>query len=239
MSDESESRDAAEPKETVIDGQEASEDAETEFNPFSEIGDEYQPGPAMRVMGPDGLPQTVDTTTTSDIPALSLETLVCMGDFSTFAVRDRWGRLTAEFLPSEVMRMPNGQWVVPMSLFVERTKVPAGGLYDREFYEVFPIRPPCGHYVRQLGSFEHNAQNQATYRLCAARRTTEGTFMSLRDSGLWACDMREPHDARSVKVLDDFDKRKISEGATRQHLPMFQGFGGGIFDTTPKPTKES
>jgi hypothetical protein len=154
-----------------------------------------------------------------------------MGDFSKFAFRDRWGRILGEFQPSEVERMPNGAWVVPVQLFVERTN---NGLDRRglEYCEVQPIRPPCHHYVRQLGSFEHNAQNQATYRLCAARRTTEGTFMSLRDSGLWACDMREPYDAASVKLLDDFDKKKISEGAQRQHLPMFQGYGGGIFDTT-------
>jgi hypothetical protein len=235
MSDDSESRDAAEPKDAVIEGPEASEDAETEFNPFSEVADEFQPGPAVRVMGPDGLPQTVDTTTPSDIPALSKETLVCMGDFSKFVCRDKWGCTTAEFEPSEVTRMPNGEWVAPMRLVVERLKPrPHWSFLDQtsDYHPVSPIRPPCRHYVRQLGSFEHNAQNKATYRLCAARRTTEGTFMSLRDTGLWGCDMREPYDAASVKAIDDFDAQKIAEGARRQHLPMFQGYGGGIFDTT-------
>ncbi len=240
MSDDSESRDAAEPKETVIDGQEASEEAETEFNPFSEVADEYQPGPAVYVKGADGLPQTVDQTAPSDIPALSPTTLVCMGDFSTFAVRDRWGTLIGEFLPSEVTRAPNGEWIVPMRLFVERIKMSVDDKFwetASEYHAVLPIRPPCKHYVRQLGSFEYNAQHQVPYRLCAARRTTEGTFMSVRDTGIWACDMREPYDVASVKLLDDFDTKKISEGAKRQHLPMFQGFSGGIFDTTPPKTE--
>jgi len=224
MSDEpGEARDSAEPEETALDHTEGSADAETEFHPFDEVDEDFQPGPAMRVMGPDGIPQTVDTTTESDIPALSVESLVCMGDFSKFVTRDEWGNIVAAFEPSDVHRMPNGKWVLLDDGVVRE--------------EVFPIRPQCRHYVRQLAPFHMNAAHKMQYRLCAARRTTEGTFMTVRDSGMYACDMREPRDAESVKQLDEFDTLKIKQGKERTLLPMFPGFG--IFDAPKKDDKEN
>jgi hypothetical protein len=219
MSDEpGEARDSAEPEETALDHAEGTDDSETEFHPFDEVDEDFQPGPAVRIMGPDGIMQTVDTTTESDIPALSTESLVCMGNFSKFVLRDDWGNIRTEFLPSAVTRRPNGKW----------TAEDVSG----HVVEVFPIRPQCKHYVRQQGSFHLNAQNKKHYRLCAARRTTEGTFMTVSDLGMWACDMRDPYDVASVKHLDDFDTLKIKQGKERTNLPMFQGFG--IFDAPKK-----
>lgn len=275
MSDEpGEARDSAEPEETALDHAEGSEDAETDFHPFDEVDEDFQPGPAVRIMGPDGLPQTVDQTTESDIPALSTESLVCMGDFSKFVLRDRWGDLILVLDADKVQRTPNGRWrargadvveasrlwvarmrkqiddlrsQVPAAVlnehsdplaFVVAATTPVGQLtaFDLEWVEVEPIRPQCVHYVRQQGSFHLNAQAKKHYRLCSARRTTEGTFMTVSDLGMWACDMRDPYDVASVKHLDDFDALKIRQGKERTHLPMFHGFG--IFDTPKRDDKK-
>jgi hypothetical protein len=224
MSEEpGEARDSAEPDETVIESPDGGSDdnVETEFHPFDEVDEDFQPGPMTRVMGVDGLPVTVDQTAESDIPALSTTSLVCMADVSKFVTRDyQWGRVTREYEPAAVTRMPNGKWIVNDD----------GG---NPVAEVHPIRPQCRHYVRQQGSFHLNAQHRKIYRLCAARRTTEGTFMTVSDLGMWACDMRDPYDAESAKHLDGFDNMKIEQGKKREHLPMFQSFG--IFAT---PTKK-
>ena len=247
MSDSRES-DEARPDEAVIDGH-ASDDAETEFHPFDEIHDDFKPSPAVRVMAADGLPVTIDSTEKSDIPPLSPSSLVCMADTRAFVVRNNWGEVVFHFPPELVERAPDGRWRIPGARLVDgfraaitelRSRMQWGetepdaedvwavindrGLFDRrhqEFLLVEPIRPACKHYVRQKLAFELNAQHNQFARLCSARRTTEGTFMTVKDTGVWACDMRSPYDAESSKELDDFDALKVSQGKSREHLPMF------------------
>jgi len=272
MSDEpGEASDTATPDECEIPSVEGSADADTEFHPFAEVYDAYQPGPALRSIGPDGLAQTMDGTTESDIPALSTGSLVCMGDYSSFVVRNPWGEIVATFEPAIVKRAPDGRWRVPLRLAVERSTVAIAvhrerlaelvseapspminadvsevsdtqvflamledpgvpRAFDPWWLPVEPIRPQCRHYVRQKGTFHLNAAHAKIYRLCAARRTTEGTFMTVSDSGMYACDMREPYDVGSAQLLEDFDQLKIAQGAKREHLPIFQSSNGGIFD---------
>ena len=115
-------------------------------------------------------------------------------------------------------------------VFLQMKLAPGDGsvAVDPFWLAVEPIRPQCVHYVRQKGTFHLNAAHKKYYRLCAARRTTEGTFMTVSDSGMYACDMREPYDVTSAQLLEDFDQLKIAQGATRQSLPIFQS--NGIFD---------
>lgn len=223
-------RDDAQEGETVIEAAEGSPDAETDFHPFDEVDEDFQPAPAVFVKGADGLPLRLDQTTESDIPALSLKTLICMGDFSKFVTRDEWGDVIAEFLPAQVQRAPDGRFRVTTEIARE-----CGATNLRNgWIEVEPIRPQCQHYVRQQGSFHLNAANRKHYRLCSARRTTEGTFMTVSDLGMWACDMRSPYDVESVKVLDDFDKLKIEQGSKREYLSIFEGR-----NNPPDPLKEN
>jgi len=272
MSDEpGEASDTATPDECVIESPEGSPDAEAEFNPFDEVYEAYQPGAAPRIMGPDGLVQTVDTTSESDIPALSKTSLVCMGDYSSFVLRTHWGEIIGTFEPTAVERAPDGRWRMRLQEAVELSKLAIGRrrkmlhdllkaaaaptvnaevtgatdlqvflslleapgepsrIHDAWWVEVEPVRLQCRHYVRQKGTFHLNAAHAKIYRLCAARRTTEGTFMTVSDSGMYACDMREPYDVASAQLLEDFDQMKISQGATREHLPIFQQ-SNGIFD---------
>jgi hypothetical protein len=238
MSEEpGEARDSAEPDETVVESPDGGSDdnVETEFHPFDEVDEDFQPGPMTRVMGGDGLPVTVDQTAESDIPALSTTSLVCMADVSKFVRRnDDWGETVVEFTPAEVQRAPNGRYRVTRDVARARYKERDQEIIvTTDWVAVEPIRPQCRHYVRQQGSFHLNAQHRKIYRLCAARRTTEGTFMTVSDLGMWACDMRDPYDAESAKHLDGFDNMKIEQGKKREHLPMFQSFG--IFET---PTKK-
>ena len=260
MSDD-EPRDEAQAEETAIESPEPSPEAETEFRPFDEIEEDYKPASAVFVNGPDGLPMRMDQTEESDIPALSKTSLVCIGDFSKFVLRDRWGDLIATIDPKDVERAPDGRWRARAAVvekaaefWVAAIKKKVADLkkeniegvevqestnalalilsaqaepgeivqFELEWVEVFPIRPPCRHYVRQQGSFNLNAAKKAHYRLCSARRTTEGTFMTVRDTGIWACDMRDPFGASSVKALDDFDEKKIKQGESREFLSIFE-----------------
>ena len=100
-----------------------------------------------------------------------------------------------------------------------------GMAMNNAWIEVFPVRPPCRHYARQLTQFELNAQAKVMLRVCAARRTTEGAFMSLRDRAMWACELREPPAASST-LLEEFDAAKMQEGARRECVPIFSQENG-------------
>jgi hypothetical protein len=270
-------QDEAQPEDTQIDQIEATDAADEEFHPFDELDEDFRPSPAVHVMGADGGPIALDQTSESHIPPLSTKTLVCMGDYSKFVLRNRFWVVVASFDPSEVTRQPNGKWTVPLALAIERTKLtlererermaklevkrhgplnpfvgaakeqsehqmlanaitegPHPVLVDPEHVAVEPIRPPCKHYVRQRTSWHMNPEHQFYARLCSARRTTEGTFMTVRDTGMWACDMRDPYDAESIKDLEAFDAMKIDQGAKREYLPIISPLpSGGLF--SPKP----
>ncbi len=278
--DQPEVRDDAPAQETEVP-LEDSGDGEEDFSPFDEVDEDFNPGPMHLEIAADGLPQQIDTTTESDIPALSKETLVCMGDYSRFVIRDRWGAIIAEFEPMDVDRSPTGFWRVKTSVALEKAqlalqrehkgprKVEYEGddlllaalaskfvrmrhedgygvqppRHSDEWFQVEPIRPPCHHYVRQKVSLPENAQHKMYARLCAARRTTEGAFMTVRDQGVWACDMREPRDTTSELQLDEFDAKKIQEGAHRTHLNVFESVTskvkppGSIFETPQQKEK--
>ena len=252
MSDDGETRDDAPEEETVVPA-EPDDDEPEDFSPFDEVYDDFLAEPLPKIIGDDGLPEHVDTGTKSHLPPLSPKTLVCMGVFTKFVLRDSWREIVAEFEPSEVDHAPNGKWRVPLELARERLdlaialkRTEAGAaeiamVAERRsigWIEVEPLRPPCKHYVRQFTQFELNPENDAALRLCAARRTTEGAFMSVRDRRFEACDMREPRDLDSEKILDDFDAKKIREGDRREYFSIFDGYEPGKPDATTTITYE-
>jgi len=166
---------------------------EEEFSPFDELGDEYAGEAVQKVLGEDGLPTIAAPGPMRDIPPLSPETLICMGDYSEF-------------------RSPNGD-VLSLSE-VER----AGGHHPSEWnwvkrgtdLPVEPKRRPCRHYIRQLTQLERNPEHRQLIRLCSGRRTTEGAMMSVGERGLWECDMRYP--ASVVGLMDEMDEAKMRAG---------------------------
>lgn len=256
MSDEEVERDSAPAGAVVVESEDGGEE---DWSPFDEVQEDFKPGPVMKVMAADGLPTQTHPNTESDIPVLSPETLTCMGDFSKFVLRGVFGDIVAEFNTGEVERSPSGRWRAPKTLVLERMKMElqrvrqyasAHNLHasqddeqlltallagissdlaiNNAWVEVYPIRPSCVYYARQLTQFDLNAQAKVMLRVCTARRTTEGAFMSLRDRAMWACELREPP-VEARDMLDEFDAKKMQEGARREYVPMFQGpgiFGG-------------
>lgn len=264
-SDDEAGADAANEEECLAPA-ESGDEVDDEFSPFDEVADGFANEPLQKVIGPDGLPTPVDPGQRSDIPPLSLKSLVCMGDFSKFVLRGAFAEVIAVFSPEEVERAPCGSWrakrafvldkaaleVKRMRAYLQERKdepqvaellaqtdedmffhalehwaVARGTRYvvNRDWIEVEPIRPPCRHYVRQISQFEYNPENDVVIRLCSARRTTEGAFMSVRDRKIAACDMRAPRDLESEKIIDDFDARKIKQGMEREYFSIFSGFG--------------
>jgi hypothetical protein len=232
--------------ECVID---PTDEGETQWNPFDEFHEEVDLGIVPKVMAKDGMPTNFAPydDDKSDIPPLSPETCVCMGVFTEFVVRDEWGNVIAKVPGDVVERTPSGRFRVKRGRFIQYNPDPRpkGVIrswlekhFSGEWVEVEPIRPICKHYVRQLSPYYLNPKHKKAFRLCAARRTTEGTFMDLSDMGMFACDMRDPPHLESKHQLDAFDERKMREGRERKYLPMFAGFEpkdenpgpGGIFN---------
>lgn len=208
-------RDEAEMEDTVVKD---SGDGEEDFHPFDEIREDYKPSAIKKVIADDGLPTNHAPVKENDIPPLSVDTLVCMGDFSVFVQRDKWGEILRRFDPEDVEQMPGGLYTVKLLREEDSTATvhPEGVRV-----EVEPIRPPCKHYVRQMVSFEFNAKHDDIKRLCSARRTTEGTFMTVKDTKVSACDMRVPRHLDSEKKIDSFDKKKVMQGEERTFHSIF------------------
>ena len=204
------------------------ERGDVDFDPFDQLNDEANFGAMKKIFREDGLPGYDAPDTSGDIPPLNTETLVCMGDYSKFVIRDSLGQVLLEFEPERVQQMPNGTWVASLNLD-ERRKVPSHvypevyvgrmGTYDGP-YKVEPIRPPCRHYLRQLGPLTENPKHKYMYRLCSVRRTTEGAMMGLADMPVWACEMREPIDLPTWKKLQEWDENKIQQGKYREYFPI-------------------
>lgn len=81
--------------------------------------------------------------------------------------------------------------------------------------EVEPIRPQCRHFARQMTDFQDEDEHVFMARLCTARRDDGGEFLSVRDSQVFACDMRDPVDRAGVERADSFDAGKIELGRKR------------------------
>lgn len=197
------SNNEANPEETLVPASDA--DSDDTFNPFDDFNDAYSPGTILKVTASDGLPTQVVPETDSDIPVLSTKTLICMGDFSQFF--GTWeGGHHLRFEPDAVEQLFDGRYV----------------LKDNPAKVVVPKRQPCAHYARQVTQLEANPQAREHVRLCTARRTTTGAFMTVANVAMWACTMREPRDFESEReCIDAFDKQKMQQGAEREYGSIF------------------
>jgi hypothetical protein len=159
----------------------------------------------------DGMPRPVAPASVklAQAPLLLPETFVCMADTSKFVVRDMDGEITRTFEPSEVERAPNGRYRVRTGWLTS--------LLLTKWTEVEPIRPVCKHYARQLSDVQDDPDFRFVARLCTLRRAEDGEFLSVRDSQVFACELRSPRDLNgSTKQLDDFDDNQIAENRKKQ-----------------------
>lgn len=199
----------------------------------------------------DGLPrQTVPHSLKVALaPALAPETMVCMGDVSSFVLVNNFGDALATFEPHEVECAPNGRYRARTQLAYERCKASVtvrralelakshgddvtdekspfvflaailqtvvGTVITIDWVTVEPLRPPCKHYARQLTDFE-DPDAKMIMRLCTVRRTDEGEFVSLRDTVVYACELRSPRDPITEQQLTSFDDNLVRLGRQRK-----------------------
>lgn len=141
----------------------------------------------------DGMPRatSLNTLHDSEVPDLDPTRFVCGGDTSTFVVRNEWGEVLSRYPADAVERTPNGRY---------RAKDEKLGVI-----EVQPIRPQCAHYARQLIPWPEDQARKFTARLCTARRTDEGEFLSVNDTQVYACELRSPPYGNESSLIDAAD----------------------------------
>lgn len=190
-------------------------------------------------MAEDGMPQPTVPTAMPFAPPLHPDTLCCIADTRKFCLRGKWGQVVVEFEPEEVERAENGMYrvsrkVLTQALMKGFSNQPAsawerekrtndhlahvlGRTYRQDYmwHEVEPIRPQCKHFARQATDFQDLTDHMFVSRLCTARRDSGGEFLGLRDTQMFACDMRDPYDQKGIERLEKFDQNKIVLGEER------------------------
>lgn len=197
MSDES-SHNESEPERGVrIDG----------LHPADEIMESFPNKPPMFGVSPeDGLPRQVVPTSVklAQAPPLTLDNLICQADRTKFVTRDEHGEIDREFTPEQVKRWPSGAYYVTVE----------GEITLRVAVE--PVRPACKYYARQHVDFPDDPDFRANLRLCTARRSDAGEFLSLRDMSVFACSLRDPRDPVSEALLDARDDELLTLAKKRE-----------------------
>jgi hypothetical protein len=177
-------------------------------------------------IAPDGLPRPIVKSGLPLAPVLDAKTFVCMADTSEFVVRDRWGEVLLRFTPDQVERTEGGAYRVLRSSVVKLlpslSDRGADTGNDDKYLKVEPLRPQCRHYARQMTDFADNPGARFVERVCTARRDSGGEFLSLRDSCMYACELRTPRHSVSEKTLDAFDDEKVKLG--RERIEAEQSF---------------
>lgn len=169
----------------------------------------------------DGLPGVRPSTGMPYAPPLHPDTLVCLADRSSYVMRSRsWGTVVAVFEATMVREAEDGThyvgifralrsgapWIMALWLFVTRGyRVP-----------VEPVRPQCKFLARQMVDLQDSTEHLLIERLCTARRDEQSFFLSVRDSQVYACELRQPPAIASVRRLDLFDEKKIELGHARR-----------------------
>lgn len=183
----------------------------------------------------DGMPAPVATAHFDTPPGLTPENLVCMADTRSFVIRDPGtGAALAEFKTAK--RLPNGDYYVSLeeakrAAAVLGGWVPEGAGFSLwsgdpsapwvDMVEVEPVRRACKHYLRQMTDLSSDRESRFIQRSCLAQRSETGEYVSLRDSALFACSIREPRHLESEALLDGFDDGKMAEAQQKTEMASF------------------
>lgn len=169
-----------------------------------EIAESFTNEPTPYAIDPaDSLPRPVITTQYAEAPPLHPDTFLCMMDASEFF--DSRGR---SFAPEDVDRLPDGSYVLK-----ERR-----GIF-RRLVTVVPKRRPCVHYARQHVDLEDDKDRSVVVRLCTARRTDMGEFLSVGNSQVFGCSLRNPHDMASEMRMDAKDQELVETAERKAKGP--------------------
>ncbi len=178
----------------------------------------------------DGLPRPTvqaDYSVTA-APKLDPKTFICMADMSKFVIRNSQGDVIAEFEPYEVRRAANGSWHIvrdqlPPEDWEKLVMALQGPVVLGSFVAqgvatltVEPIRPQCHHYRRQMVDYPGSDEHRFIGRSCMALRDENGEFVTLRDTRVYACELREPRHLESEALLDGFDAEAVAQTEREQ-----------------------
>lgn len=100
---------------------------------------------------------------------------------------------------------------------------------EKRSIRLVPVRPRrerCKYYARQVFSNDSIPDptefgHQLVFRVCTKRRSNGGAFMSLRDEGIYVCDLRNPPDKSSQEYQDAKDNKKLQNRPHELRIPMF------------------
>lgn len=177
----------------------------------------YPNTPVHSALDPvDGLPTPVmpHSIESALAPRLSRRTLVCLGEHSSYVVRDQWGIIKAVFQPEEVELTPGGQYRVPRELAAERLSEQIDA--RSQHYAVEPLVPQCKWYAAQLQDFPQDPDHKIVLRHCTARRVDYGDFLSLNDQAVYACELRDPPVGNRIELVRAHDAQQIAETAAKE-----------------------
>jgi hypothetical protein len=228
-------------------GERTSGVGESDFEAAEELHESFPIEEIPVVMGPDGLPIVVDSNP-EDAQAVPFtwDTQLCIEDDREFVEvfdeeldvlppgvvararynRDGTDRERRRFEPEDVEK----RW--GMSVAVGEPHIVAEEPHER-WIPVRPRRERCKHYRRQVFSNDSQpdpaaAGHQIVFRVCGARRSNGGAFMSLGNEGIYACDFRDPPDPKSTELQDSKDRSKLVDRPDLLHLPMFNMPGDAV-----------
>jgi hypothetical protein len=181
---------------------------------------DFNPSPMHFGPGADGLATPQLHNHLPLAPPLSLETFVCLGDESEFVLRSpRWGDVVGRFTPEVVETSPSGEHYVSIERAIESGAPWLSVLRATDpltlRVRVEPIRPQCSFLAQQMADFGDESSHQILERLCTARRDDHSFFMGLRDTRVYACELREPRDRQSEERVRIMNNTKIILGKER------------------------
>lgn len=146
----------------------------------------------------DGLPRpkVPSSVAYARAPDFDLDTFICAGDRREFVRRAPSGKILERFTPDEVVYGEDG---------VYRARNRRRWQFWKRWVEVRPVREKCRHYHRQLVDWNDDTDIQFMIRLCTMRKTDTGEFVSLTDTRMHGCDLRDPEIGSREYSLNDRD----------------------------------
>ena len=174
-------------------------------------------------------------------PPLREDTLICMADTRSFVILSQDGSVFLQFQPSDVCRLPNGDYVVSEAKYLERLRErygdhpPNGNIAgslsslwvmtdsfgESMAIRVSPIRPQCEHYFRMQTDLSADRERRHLTRACRAQLSATGEYTSVGDGAVYACDLRSPRHLESEALLDDFDRKLIEQAREKEARGSF------------------
>lgn len=86
---------------------------------------------------------------------------------------------------------------------------------------VRPVRQACYSYRRLQQNPSKDSTAQMTTRFCTEIRSNGGSYMSLRDEAIYACELRSPRDRTTDRLIGEADLKRVKraeEGTANELL---------------------